>query len=379
MQNIKIRWKEGVGLFVFLIISGLYFFGMPNLSGVLDYKYAYYYEELIGFFSRVILPAPFLVGVFLLSTHKTEKRIKEGKFNFRKLSFFSLIMSLVTGLLWTLQIIIGPGYGYDSFDVIKPLFFDVSIFPVAPMVLVFLFSFVPSLLLYKFYLHPKRFYITTTVFFIFLFFGLFTYQQVSVKTCNFNYDEFCLSKKAINENNPSLCDKAKGNNFKKICHTLIERHDKRETEGAENRAMIGIDGKRYYEGYIKKIYKKDDTDVNLVDFDTVEWLGGEEAIEVAMKDTGCIREEIAYGNCVPSLNNNFYIRNKSDRITTLEITPSAVFNILNGTELKEITLSEMQDVFNNIGKEETWQKNTIYNLTTDDNNVVKSITQQYLP
>lgn len=377
MQNIKIRWKEGVGLFVFLIISGLYFFGTSNLSGVLDYKYAYYYEELIGFFTRVILPAPFLVGVFLLSIHKTEKRIREGKFNFRKLSFFSLIMSLVTGLLWILQMIIGPDYGYDSFDVIRPLF-DGSLFPVAPMVLVFLFSFIPSLLLYKFYLHPKRFYITTIVFFIFLFFGLFTYQQVSVKTCNFNYDEFCLSEKAINENNSSLCDKAKGNNSKKICLTLIERHHERETERAENRAIVGIDGKRYYEGYIKKIYKKDDTDVNLVDFDTVKWLSGEEAIEVAMKDTGCIREEIAYGNCVPSLNNGFYIRNKSDKITTIEITPSAVFKILHGIESKEITFSEMQDIFNNTDKE-VWQKNATYRLNTNSNNNVESIIQRYQP
>lgn len=376
-EKIKIRWKEGVGLFVFLIISGLYFFGTPDLSGVLDYKYAYYYEKLIGFFSRVILPAPFLVGVFLLSTHKTEKMIREGKFNFRKLSFFSLTTSLVTGLLWTLQIIFGPGYGYE-FDAVNSLFFYAGTPPIAPMVLVFLFSFIPSLLLYKFYLHPKRFYITMVSLFLFLFLGLLAYQQVSIKNCNFNYNELCLSKKAINENNPSLCDKAKVNNLKKICHSLIERHNKREVGEAESLVAIGIDGRQYYKGYIKKIYKKDDINVNLVDIDTVEWLDGEEAIEVAIKDTGCIREEIAYGNCVPSLNNGFYIRNKSDKIITLEIAPSAVFKILNGIESKEITFSEMQDIFNNTDKE-VWQKNAIYRLNTNSNNIVESIIQRYQP
>lgn len=227
VEKIKIRWKEGAGLFVFLVISGLYFFGIPDFSGVLDYKYAYC-EELIGFFSRVILPAPFLVGIFLLSIRKTEKRIEEGRFSFWKLFLFSLAISLAAGLLWTLWIVIGPGY--DSFNVLKPLFFDISVFSIAPTALVFLFSFIPSLLLRKFYLHQKYFYITMVSFFIFLFLGLLAYQQISIKTCNLNNDEFCLSKKAIEANNPSLCDKAKGNNAKKICNELIERNKNKDFE-----------------------------------------------------------------------------------------------------------------------------------------------------
>ncbi|MEK7150434.1 MAG: hypothetical protein AAB736_02390, partial [Patescibacteria group bacterium] len=313
MQIIKIRWKSGLVLFIFLILSGLYFFGIPDFYGILDYKYAYYNEEVIGFFSRVILPAPFLVGIFLLSLYKTEKRIKEGKFSFWKLLVFGLMVSLVGEFFWTLQFIGGLGYGHNSLDVITPLFFS---FLGPPMALAFLFLFVPPLLLHKFYSNQKKFYIATASFFVLLFFGLFIYQQAAVKTCVFNTDGLCLGKVAIKANNPSLCDKARGNNAKNGCLHAIERNKIEKTEGTENYTRIGIDGIRYYEGYIKNIYIKSGTDKNFIDVDLVQWLEGEEGQKAITQDTGCTED------CLP---NNYYIRNRSDKITTLEISPSAVF------------------------------------------------------
>ena len=83
------------GVVCFFGYFGIVFFGTPDFDIALDYKYAYYYEDLITFFLKVILPAPFLVGIFLLSLYKTEKRIREGKFSFWKLLVFSLTLSLV--------------------------------------------------------------------------------------------------------------------------------------------------------------------------------------------------------------------------------------------------------------------------------------------
>lgn len=230
-EKIKIRWKEGVGLFVFLVFSGLYFFGIPDFFGVLDYKYDYYYEELITFFSRVILPAPFLVGIFLLSLHKTEKRIKEGRFNFWRPLVFSLATALITGLVWTLQFITGSGYSYESFDVVKRLFFDVGIFPVIPMTLAFIFSFVPSLIFYRFKESVKKFHIAIIILFLFVFVGLFGYQQAGDLTCGFNYDGYCVGSKAIKVKDISLCEKVKNskefgnydNYGKNSCYEAISR------------------------------------------------------------------------------------------------------------------------------------------------------------
>lgn len=230
-DKVKIRWKEGIGLFVFLVLSGLYFFGVPDFYAVLDYKHAYYYEELIGFFSRVVLPAPFLVGIFLLSLYKTEKRIKEERFSFWRPFVFSLAMALITGFLWTLQFITGSGYGYESFDVVKRLFFDVGVVPAAPMTLAFVFSFVPSLIFYRFKESIKKFHIAIIALFLFVFVGLLGYQRASDLTCGFNYDGYCVGNKAVKTKDISLCEKVKttkefgnyDNYGKNSCYEAISR------------------------------------------------------------------------------------------------------------------------------------------------------------
>lgn len=210
MQTIKIRWKEGLFLLIFLVLSGLYFFGIPNFSGILDYKYAYYYEELIGFFLMIVLPTPFLVGVFLFSVYKTEKRIKKGKFSFWKLLFFGLIISLMAGLLWETILGLFSSYDYGGSDVTKKLlsayFWRFHIFPVAT---IFIFSLTPSLIFYRFKGNIKKFHIAITILFLFIFAGLFGYKQAGILTCGFNYDGFCVGDKALKLKEISLCEKVK--------------------------------------------------------------------------------------------------------------------------------------------------------------------------
>src|SRR3989338_6234804 len=177
MQEIKIRWREGVSLFVFLILSGLYFFGIPDFYAILDYKYVYYYEDLVSFFLRIVLPAPFLAGIFLFLIYKTEKKIKEGRFSFWKLLIFGLITSFMSGLL--LETLLGflSGYDYGDSNAVKKLssalFWRFHIFPAAA---VFVFYLVPSLIFYSFRGNIKKFYIWTAVLFLFIFSGLFVYK-----------------------------------------------------------------------------------------------------------------------------------------------------------------------------------------------------------
>ena len=228
-QEIKIRWKDGFGLFVFLILAGLYFFGIPDFYGILDYKLDYYHENIIAFFSRVVLPAPFLVGIFLLSLHKTEKRINKEVFSFRRSFVFSLAVSLVSGFFWSLHIITGMGYAYDNLDVIKKLFFlEIWIFPVAPMVLAFLFSLAPALLFYQSKGNIKKFRIMFVGLFLFLFVGLFGYQQASVLTCGFNYDGYCVAGKALKTKDSSLCERVKAfegaeDYGKNYCYVIVSK------------------------------------------------------------------------------------------------------------------------------------------------------------
>ena len=59
--------------------------------------------------------------------------------------------------------------------------------------------------------------------------------------------------------------------------------------------------------YIKSVFSKNGN--NYIVADPVSYLGGEAAIQAAMKDTGCARDHITDGNCAPSLNNGFYIQN----------------------------------------------------------------------
>lgn len=231
-EKIKIRWKEGVGLFVFLILSGLYFFGTPDFSGVLDYKYDYYNEDIVIFLFRVILPVPFLVGVYLYFLYKTEKRIKEGRFGFLRLFVFSLAMALAGGLIWETAFDFSSSYDYGGSDTTKQLaYFSFWRFHVFPAMTIFVFSLAPSLIFYRFKESVKKFHRATIVLFLFIFVGLFSYQQAGDLTCGFNYDSYCVGNKAVKTKDISLCEKVKttkefsnyDNYGKNSCYEAISR------------------------------------------------------------------------------------------------------------------------------------------------------------
>ncbi len=63
-------------------------------------------------------------------------------------------------------------------------------------------------------------------------------------------------------------------------------------------------------GFIKDI--RDNNQNFLLEIDEVEFLSGEEAIGAGILDTDCNRENIY--DCIPSLNNDFYIRNSNKEL-----------------------------------------------------------------
>lgn len=79
----------------------------------------------------------------------------------------------------------------------------------------------------------------------------------------------------------------------------------------------------------------------VIDVDEVEFLSGEEAIQAGISDTQCTRETIS--DCVPSLNNDFYIRNV-DRQTRPYLLTSETAIILfthpGGPDLHQATLDD---------------------------------------
>lgn len=277
VEKIKIRWKEGVGLFIFLIFSGLYLFNdfsisIPGYFAFLDFLNfgdKDYWATLLNAFQEIILPAPILVGVFLYSLYKTEKNIKEGGVVFFKNLERSLIIALASVFAWSLLTFFSIDYvSYRSDNAVIPLFVFSYLWmiPIAPIVLAFLISFIPSLLLRVFYQNQKKFYASVVGFFALLFLGLLAYQQVSLKNCNFNRDEHCLANMAIKMNDISFCDKAKSDKQKNICLKIIERkNNKNEKQENKNtnktvsiKGIISEDQKSIsYDLVFDEIIKKD--------------------------------------------------------------------------------------------------------------------------
>lgn len=79
----------------------------------------------------------------------------------------------------------------------------------------------------------------------------------------------------------------------------------------------------------------------LIEIDEVEFLFGDEAIYAVIEDTECVRENIE--ECIPSMNNNFYIRNK-EKTTDVYIADSEtkirIFVSHGSPVLKDVSLSE---------------------------------------
>lgn len=118
--------------------------------------------------------------------------------------------------------------------------------------------------------------------------------------------------------------------------------------------------------YIKSLYERAGGE-KFMNFDNIEMFQGEEAITAAMEDTGCPREKITDGNCAPSLNNNFYIRDKGASKSPLELSKD--LKIFNSSGV-EITYEQL--------KAYQYLATTPFYIEEVDGKVITLI-EQYLP
>jgi len=131
-------------------------------------------------------------------------------------------------------------------------------------------------------------------------------------------------------------------------------------------------------GFIKKVYEK--SSKRYLEIDYIQMFSGEAAIEAAMEDTGCSREKISNGDCAPSLNNGFYIRNNNSQIRIFEISNKAIIKSLKEENMSEmpVQFSYFKSIFSDETPEHQWLKTAPYNIEISGG-IITLISQQYLP
>jgi len=98
-------------------------------------------------------------------------------------------------------------------------------------------------------------------------------------------------------------------------------------------------------GLIKGVERRGLNEI-FIDLDRVEFLFREEAMQAAIEDTNCKKEEIE--NCAPSMNNNFYIRDIGGDARTYALgkeTKIKVFKDPGAPELEEVSLADFEEQF----------------------------------
>jgi hypothetical protein len=131
---------------------------------------------------------------------------------------------------------------------------------------------------------------------------------------------------------------------------------------------------RSFSGLITALEQTDD--FVAVSIDEVEFLSGEEAIAASMEDSGCPRERIS--ECIPSLNNDFYIRNTDQKTYDYIISSRAAIKIFaspGSPVLRPATTNEFTRLFHE--GNERFQR-YVFNIVTEGNTIV-SLEEQYMP
>jgi hypothetical protein len=131
---------------------------------------------------------------------------------------------------------------------------------------------------------------------------------------------------------------------------------------------------REFYGYLRDMREGEGTIMILVN--EIEFLSGEEAITKAMGDTGCPRERIS--DCVPSLNNDYYLRAKDPNTYSYRIAPDAAIAALkNGTSPEEVPMSSEQFAAH-YKSFQTILRSMPFAFTAQDSTITK-IEQKYIP
>lgn len=131
---------------------------------------------------------------------------------------------------------------------------------------------------------------------------------------------------------------------------------------------------RQMNGFVRAAYAKDGA--FFLDIDEMRFLSGKEAAEAGAEDTGCPVERIE--ECVPSMNNDFYIRNLDAATTTYELPAGAHVSLMlspGSPVLSSSTASEFVSLFKN---KDMYLDTFPFNFVVRGN-VISSAEEQYVP
>ena len=193
----KIRWKGGIVLF--LILTAI----STVISTVLGGSIGGYLEfEGIG---EVIVPGAIFALIssliFTFSVNRTGKKIVKNEYGVKWLVKFNIILvSIIYVTVFLCLFTFGVGFLVaDGTAVITFLAFSIPIF-------VFVFSVLPSLIVYKFYQNQAVFRFVFA-FSVVLLLSLIGFRLISEYTCGFYVGPVCLGEKAVKTQNITLCEK----------------------------------------------------------------------------------------------------------------------------------------------------------------------------
>ena len=114
----------------------------------------------------------------------------------------------------------------------------------------------------------------------------------------------------------------------------------------------------------------------IIDIDDIEFLSGEEAIQKGMQDTNCTREQIS--DCIPSMNNDFYIRNIDKSTKSYLVASNAVIHVMENSGSPDLSTTTFAMFIAGYPTKENHFSDQPFSFGVKDN-VISEITEQYTP
>lgn len=142
----------------------------------------------------------------------------------------------------------------------------------------------------------------------------------------------------------------------------------------EPASPASLEAPREFYGYVRDMREGDG--VFMVIVSEIDFLSGDEAIKQGMRDTGCTRDRIT--ECIPSLNNGFYLRMKDDNLYSYRIASDASISVLkNGAS--PITQTLTRDEFASHYKNLQHILRSVPFLLVARGSVITTVEQKYIP
>jgi hypothetical protein len=115
-----------------------------------------------------------------------------------------------------------------------------------------------------------------------------------------------------------------------------------------------------------------------INIDEIELLSGEAAVTAVMQDFNCSRDKVE--ECVPSMNNDFYLRNLEKKESHYSLYPSVdifVFKNPGGAELEKVSLDTFEARARDQGS--LIIKSSPFKFEIKEGNIITKLEQVYTP